>query len=560
MIKGWDCIDCVDTVFSMNFPYWPISANYLKSVTEARDLELHYLGREMAVWATTLLMTVTSPVLATGATFTTFVLIDEGNILTASDTFGVLLLFSALRFPINVAGLLIGKAAQAMSAVRRIALFLERPLRYGPVNLDVAKEKPTVDPESLPTVSTESEHSMDSSDAQDCLLTLKKASFRIGDSDLPTDSNETDSFGFTVSTFDFSMAKGQVMAICGPVGCGKSTLINGILGEAEGLGETQVQINGPISYVPQTPFILNMSIRANILFGQPMDQVRYDKVLDACALRPDLEQLGEAGDLTEIGERGVTLSGGQKQRVSLARAAYNTDASIVILDDPFSALDSGTGKMVFERLISSNEALLKDKAVVLVTHASHFITHRSINKILLIVDGQNRFLGSWDEIAHFHPSDENTIRAVNHIKSTVREDTAENQSDDVGIGNKSGEDDEVNEKKGDRLIQVEQREHGLSSLRTWLLWFKRAGGWKFMSLQIIFMGLDRVLYVAVEFFLVSYSDDTRDLIRKHQPHSIIYRPSGPLPVMVQLRFLESASQPKLVVSQHRPSTFDFMPY
>ena len=466
-------------------------------------MELRYLAREMAVWATTLLMTVTSPVLATGATFATFVLIDERNILTASDTFGVLLLFSALRFPINVAGLLIGKAAQAMSAVRRIALFLERPLRQGPAKLETIKKTPAVDADSQPTVSTESEHSIDSNEAPDILLTLKEASFRIGDSVPPTNTDDIDSLGFTVSTFDLSIAKSQVVVICGPVGCGKSTLINGILEEAEALGDTKVQINGPISYVPQTPFILNMSVRANILFGRPMDQGRYDKVLDACALRPDLDQLGEAGDLTEIGERGVTLSGGQKQRVSLARAAYNADASIFIMDDPFSALDAGTGKMVFERLIASNEALLKDKAVLLVTHASHFITHRVVDKILLIVDGQNRFLGSWDELAHFHPSHENTARAVNHIKSTVREDTAENLSDDEGIEEKVGEDEEVKETKGVSLIQVEQREHGLSSLRTWLLWFQRAGGWKFMSLQIILMGLDRVLYVAVEFFLVS---------------------------------------------------------
>jgi len=139
---------------------------------------------------------------------------------------------------------------------------------------------------------------------------------------------------------------------------------------------------------------------------------------------------------------------------------------------------------------------------MLVTHASHFITHRAVDKILLIADGRNQFLGSWDELTQFCPTDENTIRAVDHIKSSVREDTSQGNREGRGTGEEVLEDKEADDKKGGRLIQVEQREHGLSSLRTWLLWFQRAGGWKFMSLQLIFMGIDRLLYVTVELFLV----------------------------------------------------------
>ena len=86
------------------------------------------------------------------------------------------------------------------------------------------------------------------------------------------------------------------------------------------LAET-VHIRGSLAYVPQIPFILNASLRDNILCGAPFDAARYDAVLEACCLLPDLAVL-PAGDATEIGERGINLSGGQKARVSLARAIY----------------------------------------------------------------------------------------------------------------------------------------------------------------------------------------------------------------------------------------------
>ena len=512
--------------------------NYDTRVHETRDAELKYLSREMAIWATTLLMTVVSPVLATAACFCTYVLMDGGsNILTASDTFGVLLLFSALRFPINFAGRLIGKAAQALSAVRRIAIFLDRPLRNDDiddhdVNIDATEttgQKSTTD-----FTGVDLKNTGDSNENDKVALSLSKATFYVGDmiveDDLKKKAGETgdnndehiehsnkpspSANGFLVSEFNFTLSKGEVLAVCGPVGSGKSTLLNGILGEAQSLGPTTVRFDSKLSYVPQTPFILNRSVRDNILFGLPFDNEWYSQVLDACCLRPDLEQLGEAGDLTEIGERGVTLSGGQKQRVSLARAAY-ARSSLIILDDPFSALDSGTGKAVFERLIASPEALLKDCAVLLVTHASHFITNRAVSKILLIVDGKNRFLGSWDGLAHYTPSDENTKRAVDHIKSSVREDTEESDDDDEvqeGKDNNDDPDESGKSKKKGRLIQTETREHGLSSLKTWLLWFQRAGGISFMSLQLLFMTIDRCAYVAVEVFLARWTSAAEEPI------------------------------------------------
>uniref|UniRef100_A0A6I8P6M0 ABC-type glutathione-S-conjugate transporter n=2 Tax=Ornithorhynchus anatinus TaxID=9258 RepID=A0A6I8P6M0_ORNAN len=124
-------------------------------------------------------------------------------------------------------------------------------------------------------------------------------------------------------------------------------------------------VQGSVAYVSQQAWIQNSTLQDNILFGSVMEQQYYEKVLEACALLPDLEQLPH-GDQTEIGERGVNISGGQKQRVSLARAVYS-GADIYLLDDPLSAVDVHVGKHLFEKIIGSS-GLLKGKTRILVTH------------------------------------------------------------------------------------------------------------------------------------------------------------------------------------------------
>ncbi|KAL5474409.1 hypothetical protein EMCRGX_G026352 [Ephydatia muelleri] len=156
------------------------------------------------------------------------------------------------------------------------------------------------------------------------------------------------------------------LAVVGPVGSGKSTLLQCILGELHPV-HGAVDGKGKIAYAPQDPWLFTGTLRENILFGCPLYVDWYDAVLDACALHQDIEQLPN-GDLTLIGERGVTLSGGQKARVSLARAIY-VDYDVYLLDDPLSAVDAVVAKHIFERCICG---LLKDRLVVLVTHQLQF--------------------------------------------------------------------------------------------------------------------------------------------------------------------------------------------
>ncbi len=134
-----------------------------------------------------------------------------------------------------------------------------------------------------------------------------------------------------LKNISLQVKKRKLVAIVGRVGSGKSSLLSAFLGDMEKL-KGSVNVNGSVAYVPQQAWIQNATLKQNIIFSNEYNENYYKKVIKSCALEPDLKILA-AGDMTEIGEKGINLSGGQKQRVSLARAVYS-DADIYLLDDP----------------------------------------------------------------------------------------------------------------------------------------------------------------------------------------------------------------------------------
>lgn len=194
----------------------------------------------------------------------------------------------------------------------------------------------------------------------------------------------------TLKDINLDIERGQKVAICGPVGAGKSSLLHAVLGEIPKLTGS-VQVNGSIAYVSQTAWIQSGTIRDNILNGKPMDTYKYKNAIKACALDEDINNF-DHGDLTEIGERGLNMSGGQKQRIQLARALYN-DADIYLLDDPFSAVDAHTATTLFDECVMT---ALDKKTVVLVTHQVEFLSE--VDKILVIEGGEITQSGNYEDL------------------------------------------------------------------------------------------------------------------------------------------------------------------
>ncbi|KAF9113374.1 hypothetical protein BGX27_001702 [Mortierella sp. AM989] len=196
----------------------------------------------------------------------------------------------------------------------------------------------------------------------------------------------------TLENINMSVYNKSLTAVVGRVGQGKSSLLSAIIGEMYNISGS-IHTRGRIAYVPQQAWILNCSLRDNILFGKEYDHDRYHHILYACGLEPDIAML-PAGDLTEIGERGINLSGGQKQRVSLARAAYS-NSDIYLLDDPLSAVDAHVDRHLWRHLIGPT-GLLKDKARILVTHGIHHL--KDVDTVMMIKDGKVASQGTYSEL------------------------------------------------------------------------------------------------------------------------------------------------------------------
>uniref|UniRef100_A0A914E6G5 Uncharacterized protein n=1 Tax=Acrobeloides nanus TaxID=290746 RepID=A0A914E6G5_9BILA len=157
-------------------------------------------------------------------------------------------------------------------------------------------------------------------------------------------------------------------------------------------GSCQVY-SSSIGYVPQQPWIQNKTLRENILFRRQHDDFYYDKVIEACALREDLNILS-ARDQTEIGERGINLSGGQKARVSLARAVYQR-ADLYILDDTLSAVDSHVGNHIFENVIGP-QGVLKNTTRIFALNSMAFLKY--CDRIVVMQDGKINEIGKYEEL------------------------------------------------------------------------------------------------------------------------------------------------------------------
>ncbi|KAJ0181179.1 hypothetical protein K1T71_003264 [Dendrolimus kikuchii] len=219
--------------------------------------------------------------------------------------------------------------------------------------------------------------------AGDHPIELAKVSATWSDTKNPTEE-------MTLKNLSLRIRKGKLCAIIGPVGSGKSSILQLILKELSA-AEGSVNVKGKVSYASQEPWLFPETVRGNILFGVPYDPVKYKEVCRVCSLLPDFKQF-PYGDLSLVGDRGVSLSGGQRARINLARSIYR-EADIYLLDDPLSAVDANVGRQLFDGCI---RGYLRGRTCVLVTHQIHYLKAADI--IVVLNEGAIENMGTYDDL------------------------------------------------------------------------------------------------------------------------------------------------------------------
>ena len=301
---------------------------------------------------------------------------------------------------------------------------------------------------------------------------------------------------------NLKVKKGELIGIIGEIGSGKTCLFNAILNNLDILNNElnkKIIVNGKISYSPQKSWILNDTVRNNIIFHNKFDEQKYNKIVDICQLEPDFE-LFKSGDLTQLSDKGNNLSGGQKSRINIARAVY-TNADIYLFDDPFSALDVYVGKNIFEKVMKD---YLKGKTILLITHSLQFIP--MMDYVIHMKKGKINYYGRAKDIInqpffhmHYIQDDENKIEkkdeenesnAPSRIDSSVTDNDTEFSSSSNAIFSK------LEIKKTEYL---KQRKKQIKSNNQFRYHYRKMN--KYENLRIVFSFSGGFIVFIILFFL-----------------------------------------------------------
>ncbi|KAL5033223.1 hypothetical protein BDV3_000232 [Batrachochytrium dendrobatidis] len=438
--------------------------------------------------------------------FITFFLIN--GVFTSSRVFTVITYLQSVRLTMtNFFPKAIQFTSESLISLKRIKDFLS----LSEINQD--------------SDSTETEAFLESLNDPRIMIAIQNASFNWGDAN-GLDSNVSSKPNREIlSDITLRVRKGELVGVCGPVGSGKSSLINAILGEMNCTGGKVGLRSRKIGYATQTPWIVTGTIKDNILFGQPYNAVHFAKVLQASALARDLDRLPDR-EQTVIGERGVTLSGGQRARLSLARTLYY-DADIYILDDPLSAVDTAVGRHLFDEAL---RGLMKDKAVLLVTHQLQHI--QVCDTVVLLEDGKVVRTGSYNDVVatntnfamtmREHAASDNFSEAPDDVEDTssLIQDASQNESIRLRK-NKALHDALLEDSPVTQELAKEEVAKGTVSSEVYFKYFKSGSNMFTMVLMIIAMVLGQVTIQLADWWLSNWSSHS-ETEQREQVFPIIF--------------------------------------
>ncbi|TQN69244.1 Multidrug resistance protein fer6 [Colletotrichum shisoi] len=437
--------------------YFGWESAFLERLKGIRRREIHAIQILLAIRNAINAVSLSLPIFASMLSFVTYA--KTNNALNPALVFSSLALFNGLRIPLNLLPLVLGQVVDAWSSLKRIQDFLlaEEQEEDVVIKLDgdnalemtnasftwertttqeseksaagtgKGGKKGTTQPTLAPKPAIKSEEPLASSgnstgDGASTLVEEEREPFKLQD-------------------LNFEIKRDELVAVIGTVGSGKTSLLAALAGDMRKTSG-EVALGASRAFCPQYAWIQNATVRDNILFGKDMDKAWYQEVINACALRPDLAMLPN-GDLTEIGERGITISGGQKQRLNIARAIY-FDSDIVLMDDPLSAVDAHVGRHIFDNAILG---LLKGKCRILATHQLWVLNR--CDRVIWMEGGKIQAVDTFDNLMRDH-------RGFQQLLETTSQEEEKDETAPVNL-TEAPQGDKKKNKKGAALMQQEER-------------------------------------------------------------------------------------------------------
>jgi len=505
---------------------WEIS--FLDIINALRKKELKRTRKSIYLQAETTAIFNVVPFFASAITFIAYS--AAGHPLTAAKVFSSLAFFNKLRLSLNLLPNTLGQIPDAYVAIKRITNLL---------NAKELDDFPEVDYDHEYAISIENgqfywetvkpedkkgkkhkhkDKQKDKSKTKEVNATSEKSSVNttgdivdenntFGPAEIINEENvETKPMeSFRLRDINIHIKRGSLTAIVGTVGSGKSSLVNAIIGEMK-REEGKIIHGGSFSYCSQQAWIQNATVKDNILFGKEYNEDMYDKVIDCCCLTHDLE-IFQDGDMTEIGERGITLSGGQKQRINLARAVYyNSD--IILMDDPLSAVDAHVSRDLFDNCIAG---ALAGKTRILVTHQLHVLPR--VDFIIVMKSGRIEEQGRYDELMQKEGEFSRLMHTYGGVDNSESEDKGKSSDNESEKEEKKYESETKKasklekKEKGKALMTQEERAVGSIDSKIYMGYLKAAGGIICGILILALIISIQVSKIGTDMWLVFWTDD-----------------------------------------------------
>ncbi|KAK5230671.1 hypothetical protein LTR47_007525 [Exophiala xenobiotica] len=508
-----------------------LERNWYEKILETRRKELKTQWQVFVYDTTLISIWIFGPVMLAAISLATYALIYKE--LTASVAFTTISVFEAIEMTLAIIPEMVTDLLDAMVSAKRVQEYLDAPERT-----EYSKPGDTI-------------------------------SFKDATIAWPSDQPAEEDQQFTLSNLNISFPKKELSVISGRTGSGKSLMLASIIGEAEVLAGTLTVPKSPpadqrhdelankgnwiidsaIAFVAQIPWIENATIRENILFGLPLDNDRYQKVLSACALTKDLEMLQD-GELTDIGANGINLSGGQKWRVSFARALYSR-AGILILDDIFSAVDAHVGRHLFEQALTGD--LGQGRTRILVTHHVALCLPRTNYSVLLsngTVEeaGRTEDLQSTGKLNHILAQDvevQQEEEQVDREQALTIDDggglqkmfsnrsrrksalSDANMNDDADLvrrrSHAAGQPGADEAKKPKKFTDDEKRETGAIKFQIYAAYIRACGGFGYWFFVLAIFGVWIVVYLARSYWISVW---TRSYRTESDPYPLFMQTSA----------------------------------